>query len=193
MRRCRSGAAWLLLAAVVSGCAGGRDAVDQQAGGEYRFVAGTGESTTIPAERRGAAPEISGELLDGTRFQLTETHGSVVVLNFWGSWCAPCRAEAPELKKVSEESAAAGVRFVGVNVKDDRQQAAAYDRNFGITYSSLYDPSGRVAIRFRDYPPNAIPSTIVLDRRGRVAAVFLRPVLREDLLPVVQQIAREPA
>lgn len=192
MRRLRDGAAGLLLVAVLSACSGGLDAVDQQAGGEYRFVPGTGESTTIPPERRSTAPEVSGELLDGTPFRLSQTRGSVVVLNFWGSWCAPCRAEAPELKRVSEETASAGVRFIGVNVKDDRQQAAAYDRNFSITYPSIYDPSGRVAVRFRDYPPNAIPSTIVLDRQGRIAAIFLRPLLREDLLPVVQQVAREP-
>jgi thiol-disulfide isomerase/thioredoxin len=190
--RARAASAVVVLL-LLSGCAAGRDAVDQQSGGQYRFVAGTGRSTVIPVDRRGAAPEVTGELLDGSAFQLPTLRGEVVVLNFWGSWCAPCRAEAPELRRVAEETRTLGVRFVGVNVKDDRQAAVAFERNFRIPYPSMYDPAGRVAVRFRDYPPNAIPSTIVLDRRGRVAAVFLRPLLREDLLPLVRQVAGEPA
>jgi len=191
-RAAGAGLAGVAVAVLAAGCGAGRDAVDQQAGGQYRFVAGTGESTVIPAGRRGAAPAVEGELLDGAALRLSALRGKVVVLNFWGSWCAPCRAEAPELQAVYEQAKASGVAFVGVNVKDDRQSAVAFERNKHVTYPSLYDPSGRVAVRFRDYPPNAIPSTIVLDRQGRVAAVFLRPLLTEDLLPVVRQVAREP-
>jgi thiol-disulfide isomerase/thioredoxin len=162
------------------------------AGGQYRFVAGTGQSTVIPAAKRGAAPDVQGELLDGAPFRLSDLRGMVVVLNFWGSWCAPCRAEAPELETVYQQTTASGVAFVGVNIKDDRQLAVAFARSRHVTYPSLYDPAGRVALRFRNYPPNAIPSTIVLDRQGRVTAVFLRPLLRGDLLAVVRQVAREP-
>lgn len=184
-----------LLAAVIlvvaAGCSTGRNAVDQQAAGQFRFVAGAGHSALIPAGKRGSAPTLSGTLLDGRRFRLSSLRGNVVVLNFWGSWCAPCRAEAPELMAVYNASKAAGVRFVGINVKDDRQLAAAFDRTKGVTYPSLFDPDGRVALDFRNYPPNAIPSTIVIDRQLRVAAVFLRPLLRGDLLPVVQRLARE--
>ncbi len=189
----RGGLVGLAAAMLAAGCSAGPDAVDQQAGGQYRFVAGTGQSTVIPAAKRGAAPDVEGELLDGAPFRLWDLRGKVVVFNFWGSWCAPCRAEAPELEAVYQQTKASGVAFVGVNIKDDRQLAVAFERNKHVTYPSLYDPNGRVALRFRNYPPNAIPSTIVLDRQGRVAAVFLRPLLRGDLLPVVGQVAREPA
>jgi len=130
-------------------------------------------------------------LLDGRRFQLSSLAGDVVVLNFWGSWCAPCRAEAPELMAVYNATRASGVRFVGVNIKDERQLAEAFERTKGVSYPSIFDPDGRVALQLKNYPPNAIPSTVVIDRKGRVAAEFLHALLRQDLLPVVRSIARE--
>ncbi|MGI8868383.1 MAG: TlpA family protein disulfide reductase [Mycobacteriales bacterium] len=174
---------------VLAGCSTGRNAVNQQAAGQYRFVAGSGEAALIPAAKRDRAPDIAGTLLDGRHFTLSSLRGDVVVLNFWGSWCAPCRAEAPELMAVYTATRARGVRFVGINVKDQRPLARAFDRTKGVTYPSIFDPEGRIALQFRNYPPNAIPSTIVLDRHHRVAAVFLRPLLRSDLLPVVQRLA----
>ncbi len=130
-------------------------------------------------------------MLDGRRFQLSSLAGDVVVLNFWGSWCAPCRAEAPELMAVYNATRASGVRFVGVNIKDERQLAEAFERTKGVSYPSIFDPDGRVALQLKNYPPNAIPSTVVIDRKGRVAAEFLHALLRQDLLPVVRSIARE--
>ena len=179
--------------AVAAGCSTGRNAVDQQAGGQDRFIAGTGKSVLIPVAKRDMAPDISGSLLDGKSFQLSSLNGDVVVLNFWGSWCAPCRAEAPELMAVYNATKASGVRFLGINVKDEKQLARAFDRTKRVTYPSIFDPQGRIALQFRNYPPNAIPSTIVLDRKRRIAAIFLRPLLKSDLLPVVQQVAREQA
>jgi len=176
---------------VATGCSTGRNAVDQQAAGQNRFVAGTGQANIIPATKRRKAPDISGPLLDHSQFQLSTLDGHVVVLNFWGSWCAPCRAEAPELMAVYNATKADGVRFVGINVKDQRQLAQAFDRTKHVTYPSIFDPQGRIALQFRNYPPNAIPSTIVLDHQHRIAAIFLRPLLRTDLLPVVQRVARE--
>lgn len=86
---------------------------------------------------------------------------------------------------------ASGVRFVGVNIKDERQLAEAFERTKGVSYPSIFDPDGRVALQLKNYPPNAIPSTVVIDRKGRVAAEFLHALLRQDLLPVVRSIARE--
>lgn len=176
---------------VAAGCSTGRNAVDQQAGGQNRFVAGSGKSALIPAAQRGQAPKVSGTMLDGRRFELFSLRGKVVVLNFWGSWCAPCRAEAPELMAAYTATKDRGVRFVGINVKDQRQLALAFDRAKGVTYPSIFDPDGRIALQFSNYPPNAIPSTIVLDRQRRVAAIFLRPLLKTDLLPVLQSLANE--
>ena len=93
--------------------------------------------------------------------------GQVAVINFWGSWCAPCRVETPEFQRgLRRRPADDGVQFLGVNVKEtDEQFALAFVDRFGIAFPSLYDPRGEVALAFRDYPANAIPSTIVLDRR----------------------------
>ena len=95
------------------------------------------------------------------------------MLNFWGSWCAPCRVETPEFQQVYTEVAGRGVEFLGRR-REGRPSSwrSAFVTSKGITYPSLFDPAGEVALAFRDYPANAIPSTIVLDRQGRVAAVY---------------------
>lgn len=179
------------LLVVLAGCATGADAVDQESGGAQRFVAGSGESAIYAASKRTAAPDVSGTLLDGRRWRLSSARSDVVVLNFWGSWCAPCRAEADDLQRVYAATKASGVQFVGVNVKDTQSRAKAYDVNFKVTYPSLFDPAGRVALQLKAAPPNAIPATIVIDRRGRIAAVFRKGMLSDDLRPVVDRIAAE--
>ncbi|SHN45606.1 TlpA family protein disulfide reductase [Cryptosporangium aurantiacum] len=186
----RRGAAVLSLATLAA-CSTGADAVDQGSGGSQRFVAGSGASTIYALDERKSAPDISGKLLDGGTFRLSQAKGDVVVLNFWGSWCAPCRAEADDLERVYTATKASGVRFVGVNVKDTESRAKAYDVNFKITYPSLYDQAGRVALQLKAAPPNAIPATIVIDRSGRVAAVFRKGLLDNELQPVVERIAAE--
>jgi thiol-disulfide isomerase/thioredoxin len=114
------------------------------------------------------------------------------VLNFWGSWCAPCRVETPEFQEVYDEVEDDGVQFLGLNVKDyDQQFADAFVADEGITFPSLYDPKGRVALAFRDYPAAAIPSTIVLDRQSRVAAVYTGEVRQDDLRAVLARLSAE--
>ena len=155
LRRCVPVVALAALAA----CTTGADAVDQASGGSQRFVAGSGASTVYSVADRKAAPDIAGTLLDGASFTLGAARGDVVVLNFWGSWCAPCRAEADDLERVYQATKASGVRFVGVNVKDTESRAKAFDVNFKITYPSLYDQAGRVALQLKAAPPNAVPAT----------------------------------
>jgi len=181
----------LILAAVLAACSSGKDAVDPDAGGQQRFVAGSGTVSEFAPADRDAAPRVTGELLDGKKFDLADHRGKVVVFNFWGSWCAPCRAEADDLQAVATATKASGVEFVGVNVKDSRDNAVAFERTFKITYPSLFDQGMRVALKFRKTPPNAIPATVVVDREGRVAVVLRKPLLREDLQPVVERIAAE--
>lgn len=186
----------LLLLAVaglllLTGCATGHSAVDVNNGGEFRFVAGTPAGTVIPVSKRATAPTFSGTLLDGDRFSSSSLSGKVAVINFWGSWCPPCRVETPEFQQVYSEDAGRGVTFLGVNVKDDEQLAKAFLTSKGITYPSLFDPRGEVALAFRDYPANAIPSTIVLDREGRVAAVYTAAVTQDDLRTVLDSMTKE--
>jgi thiol-disulfide isomerase/thioredoxin len=182
-----------LLAGLLAGCSTGADAVDQGAGGRNRFVAGDGTRTEIPAGDRSGPPKVSGELLDGGTLDLASLRGKVVVVNFWGSWCAPCRAEADDLQAVYDATKDKGVEFVGVNVKDSKDNATAFERTFKVTYPSLFDPSMRVALKFRETPPNGVPATVVLDRQGRVAVVARTPMLQDALQPIVERIAAEAA
>jgi peroxiredoxin len=178
-------------ALLLTGCSTGASAVDVNNGGEFRFVQGTPAGNVIPAGERAGAPEFAGTLLGGGDFSSSDLAGHVAVLNFWGSWCAPCRVETPEFQQVYTEVADAGVQFLGLNVKDTEQLAGAFVASKAITFPSLFDPKGEVALAFRDYPANAIPSTIVLDRAGRVAAVYTGEVRPDDLRTVLQQLIGE--
>ena len=176
----------------LAGCSTGAGAVDVNNGGEFRFVAGTPAGEVIPVDERAAAPEFSGTLLGGGDFDSTALDDSVAVLNFWGSWCAPCRVETPEFSEVADELADDGVQFLGINVKETSEQfAQAFIDRFEISFPSLYDPRGEVALAFRDYPANAIPSTIVLDPQGRVAAVYTGEVAQDDLRRVLDRVLEE--
>jgi len=181
------------LAGLLTGCTSGEgSAVDVNNGGEFRFVEGTPAGEVIPDAERKSAPEFSGTLLDGGDFDSTELAGDVAVLNFWGSWCAPCRVETPEFQEVYTEVADSGVQFLGLNVKEtDQQFADAFVASKGITFPSLYDPRGEVALAFRDYPATAVPSTIVLDPESRVAAVYTGEVRQDDLRAVLAQLTAE--
>ena len=186
-----------LAAALVSGCSTGDDAVAQ--GGTFEFVAPGGKTDISydPPANRGKPGPISGpDLLDtGKTISLTDFAGKVVVINIWGQWCGPCRAEIGQLQKVYDQTRDLGVAFLGIDVRDndiDAPRDFIKDRN--ITFPSIYDPAMRTMIAFGGkYPTTVIPSTVVLDREHRVAAVFLRELLAEDLLPVVQRLAAEPA
>ncbi len=180
-----------VLAAVLAGCTTGSDAVDVSNGGEFRFVAGTPDGEVIDEANRAAAPAFTGELLDGSDFDSSTLSGDIVVINFWGSWCAPCRVETPEFQQVYDEVSSDGVSFLGINVKDDRQRAQAFLDDKGITFPSVFDPRGEVALAFRGFPANAIPSTIVLDRDGRVAAVYVAVVDGDELRRVIETLDGE--
>ena len=189
----RSSLVLLLAAVALTGCTSGEGtAVDVNNGGEFRFVAGTTAGEVIPVAERASAPEFTGTLLGGAGFSSTDLAGDVAVLNFWGSWCAPCRVETPEFQEVYADVRDDGVQFLGLNVKEtDEQFAQAFIDRYGIEFPSLYDPRGEVALAFRGYPANAIPSTIVLDPQGRVAAVYTGTVAQEDLRRVIDSVLGE--
>ncbi|MCW2700052.1 MAG: Alkyl hydroperoxide reductase/Thiol specific antioxidant [Blastococcus sp.] len=182
----------LACTALVAGCSTGSDQVEVNNGGEFRFVEGTPAGAVIPVGERASAPAFSGTLLDGGAFDSSELAGHVAVLNFWGSWCPPCRVETPMFDEVAADLADAGVQFLGIDVKEtDKQFAQAFLDRFEISFPSLYDPRGEVALAFRDYPANAIPSTIVLDAEGRVAAVYTGEVAEDDLRRVLDRVLGE--
>jgi thiol-disulfide isomerase/thioredoxin len=150
-----------------------------------------GTLETFPAGKRTPVPPVTGQLLDGVAFDLAGWRGRVVVVNFWGSWCAPCRAEAPELEATWQATKDLGVEFLGVDIRDGRDAARAFLTDFQITYPSLYDPSGKVVLGFRDVPPNVVPATVLLDRRLRIAAIFRRRVTGHELDAAVRALATE--
>ena len=188
----------VVLVGALAGCATEQEAALGAAGGGsdagegLGYISGSGSLTSVPAAEREQPAAVSGTTLDDEPLDVADLRGDVVVLNFWASWCPPCRAEAAALESVAETTAGNGVEFVGVNVKDKRSSAIAFERAQETPYPSLYDQPGRVALAFRGVlPPNALPSTLVLDREGRVAARFLGAVTSEQLLPVVQAVADE--
>jgi thiol-disulfide isomerase/thioredoxin len=163
-------------------------------GEDQGFVSGDGSTVVVNPTDRTDAPALVGTTLQGDDFSLADLAGNVVVLNVWGSWCAPCRAEAPALQELSHKYAKDDVRFVGINTRDDSAKAEAFERNFEITYPSLVDPSGQLQLEFRgSLPPSAIPSTLVIDRQGRVAARVLGPTTYAQLDGLIRDVASEPS
>ncbi len=185
----------LLLAAplVLSGCAGTSGAGATGAT-EYQFGRlTTGANGLFPVADRRAAPALAGETLQGQPLDTATMKGKVVVLNFWADWCGPCRAEAPFLDAVATQTAASGVQFVGVNVKNDRSAALAFERVSKTPYPSLYDQPGALLLRFRKIVPQTPPSTMLIDKQGRLAGIFNGGVTESELAGPVQALAAEPA
>lgn len=183
----------LLLAVCSTGCSTGKDAVNQ--GNTFEFVSPGGRTDiSYDGAERKPIPNLSGEDLmnPGKQISLADFAGKVTVLNVWGQWCAPCRTEAPELEKLFQRNQAAGVQVVGLDVRDDDRSAPQdFVRDRGLTYPSIYDPPGRSLLRLSGYPVNVVPSTIVLDKQHRVAAVYLRSILASDIAPLVQRLTGE--
>jgi thiol-disulfide isomerase/thioredoxin len=173
----------LVVSVAASGCA-------ESMGGAEGFVAGSGTVTVLDEAKRVPAPELSGRSLSGRPLALDDFAGSTVVLNVWGSWCAPCREEAPALIKAAKRLGNRDVQFLGVSVREPGVASAkAFVRNFGVPYPSIYDSDGSQLLGFRDtLPPDAIPSTLVIDSQGRVAARVLGPVDESTLVGLVNDV-----
>ena len=187
-RRATAIAAVLLSGTVLSACSD-----DVGSSGDSGFVAGKGIITRLAVEDRKEPGEVAGETLDGEPISLDDYEGKTVVVNVWGSWCAPCRAEAPDLAAASEELADDGVEFLGINSRDlDRAAAQAFQRRFGVPYPSIYDQQGKTLLAFRGtLSPNAIPSTVVIDDQGRVAASVIGEVSKSTLVGLVEDVIAE--
>lgn len=149
-----------------------------------------GYSTGLTLYRQGerpAAPELAGTTLTGDRLSLADLAGHVVVVNVWGSWCSPCRAEAPDLARLARQTASRGVRFVGVDTRDTTSAAKAFVRNFHVPYPSLIDSDGQVMLAFQGLIPiSAVPSTVVIDADGRIAAKIVGSVTYSTLRGLVK-------
>ena len=138
-------------------------------------------------------PDVTGRTIAGKDLVLADLVGHVLVINVWGSWCAPCREEAPVLAAVSEETAERGVHFVGIDVRDTPAAANAFEAKYGITYPSLDDQSGLVLAQFTGIIPiSAVPSTVVVDRDGIIRARVIGRVQRTTLERLIRSAAQQP-
>ncbi|MFC9591414.1 TlpA family protein disulfide reductase [Streptomyces sp. NPDC056944] len=164
-------------------------------GGNTNFVTNTGGVSTVAKGERTAPNDIVGETLDGKRLDVADLKGKVVVLNAWGSWCGPCRAEAPHFAKVAKDLKGQGVEFVGLNTRDpNKQPAIAFEEDYGVPYPSLYDPQGKLILF--GFPkgtlnPQAIPSTVVLDKEGKIAARSLMALDEKKLRSMIEPLLKE--
>ncbi|SMF18310.1 TlpA disulfide reductase family protein [Streptomyces sp. Amel2xC10] len=179
-------AALLLSACGSGGTTGG--------GGDTKFVLGKDGISTAAKGERGVLPDLSGKTVDGGQLDVGSFKGKVIVLNVWGSWCAPCRAEAANFEKVYQDLKTDGVQFVGINTADGEvTNARAFEKQQGVTYPSLYDPMGKLMLRFEKgtLNPQAIPSTLVIDREGRIAARSLAALSEDKLRKMIAPVLAE--
>jgi thiol-disulfide isomerase/thioredoxin len=180
-------AAMLMLAA----CAGTGADEQTRSAGQAGYPQVQGNLTRVAPDERTELPTVSGPALGSTKTISTQDYrGKVVVINVWGSWCPPCRKEAPDLQAASLATKDIA-QFVGITSKDyDPAPAEAFVRSFKITYPSIYDPSGKVLLAFAgDLPPSAIPSTLIIDRQGRLAVRVLSEVSKITLVDMINDVA----
>ena len=174
----------------LTACSGGSATTEGPSTPQLKTV-DTGENGLITPDDRPPAPSLSGTTLDGEQLDIADYKGQVVVLNFWASWCPPCRAEAANLIEVAEATKDEGVQFVGVNVKNAKDEALAFERKQAVPYPSLHDQPGVLLTRFRKLVPQVPPTTLILDRQGRIAGRFIGGVTTRELLVPVQALAAE--
>ena len=181
----------ILAVLVVVGMAGCSSIAGSDASFQFSSP-GNADQIAYPVAKRGTIGDLTGPDLmgDGT-IRLSDFAGKVVVLNFWGSWCPPCRAEAPELNAAASSLQSSGVQFLGVDIRDTRQAGRDFHSLSKTPYPSIFDPTMITLLSLRGFPTASIPSTIVLDRKHRVAHIWLRPVTRGELVSVITPIAAE--
>ncbi|NEA36321.1 TlpA disulfide reductase family protein [Streptomyces sp. SID13031] len=186
MRFVRTTAAAVTVLLAATACSSGQDVKDSRQG-QTGFVSGSGRVSSFAPADREKAPDFGGTTLDGKKWNSTDAAGKVTVINVWGSWCGPCREEAPDLSDAAKELGAS-VQFIGLNVRDlDPAPPLKFVEAFGVTYPSVYDPSGKLLLKFRgQISPSSIPSTLVLDKQGRVASRVLGPLTKQTLLGMVK-------
>ncbi|WP_162529808.1 TlpA disulfide reductase family protein [Nocardioides caldifontis] len=175
------------LAVLASGCSSGSGL----SAGDQGFVSGDGKVTVLDeADRKAPKTEVAGESLDGEEVALSDHLGKVVVMPVWGSWCAPCRAEAPLLAEAAKDLEDDGVVFLGINSRDPNvTEAQQFVDDFGIPYDSIHDPDGRTLLAFHGtLPPQTVPSFVFIDAEGRVAGRALDKIGRSTLYGVVEDV-----
>src|SRR5690242_16427862 len=184
-------AAALAAVVVLAGCAG-TNAVDQSGNDSFRFVDAQKTGSLIPVGQRKPAEPFTGSLLNGGTYHSALNSGKVTLINFWATWCAPCVIETPQLDQVYRQYKSRGVRFVGIDTKEAlRDQPRSFVHDHRISYPIVFDESGRVATELGKLPVQGLPFSVLVDKRGRVAAVYTGRLAPADLEPVLNQLVAE--
>jgi thiol-disulfide isomerase/thioredoxin len=176
---------------MLTGCSTGSNAVDQSGASQFRYVGITRRGSVIPIAQRRPSGDVHHQLITGGDFRLSGLRGKVVVLNFWASWCGPCKTESPHLQAVYQRQKTHGVTFVGIDIKDEKQAAVAFVHDFGVTYPIVYDEPARSALQIGEVPTRGLPTTVVIDKLGRVAAIYTGALFAADIEPIVVGLAAE--
>ena len=180
---------------LLAACTASDPLAEQASTANTNYVAGDGSVAEYPPGQRSPITGFEATLQDGTVITTADLEGQVTVLNFWYAACAPCRVEAPDLQALNEEFSKAEahkaaaeedvdaleqefggreVQFLGVNLRDQQATSSAFERSFGITYPSVLDTDGSIAMGLSEFvPPQAVPTTVVIDKDGRIAARVL--------------------
>ena len=178
----------------VTACGADPNSIAAQArsGDKKGFVSGDGTIERVAAGQRSAPLTLDGTTLDGGPWKVADAKDKVLVLNVWGQWCGPCVAEMPHLQQVWSQVSTAGkpVQFMGINSRDGAETAKAFLRANKITYPSLADDGGRTLLALRG-KANTTPTTLVLDRQGRIAARVSGPVTAATLTGLVNDVLGE--
>ena len=196
LRKAAIAVAAVLTTVTLVACSSGDGAQNAVAvGGTFQFHSPGGQTEIFYDEdQRAPLPDFSGPSLmeEDEEISLSDFDGEVVVINAWGQWCAPCRAEVDDLQYAQETLEPLGGTVLGINVRDYNPTIAQdFKLDNGVTYPSIYDPPFRTALALGGVPTSVIPTTIILDREHRPAAVFSREITAEDILDVALPLAQE--
>ncbi len=185
-------AALTLAAVLLAGCSVGKDAVNQTPDNRYHYPGSNSKGSLIAVANRKLAGPVSGKLIGGGTYQLSQDRGKVVVMSFFASWCPPCQVETPQFDSVYRARKAQGVQFVGMDVKDPSKSGSqAWLQAKQISFPVVYDEPAKSALQLGDVPMNALPDTVLIDKQGRVAAVYTQEVFAKDLEPLLDQLVGE--
>lgn len=156
----------------------------------YMFAAMLLATVAVAGSNSGPAPDFSLQSLDGSTVRLSDLKGQVVLINFWATWCAPCREEMPLLDAIYQKYNRLGVELLGINVEDDASGARKYLNETPVTFPILFDPDGRVS---KQYQVKAMPSTILVDRHGNVRHIHYgyKPGYENDYQDQIRALVRE--
>jgi peroxiredoxin len=158
------------------------------------YVDGSTDAVLYTAGHRPMAPDFTGTTLTGSRLSFASYRGKVVVLNFWGSWCVPCREEASTLAAAAALYRSSGVAFLGVDVRDTTASAEAFTRSFDVTYPSVSDQSSAITLDFTAVVPvAATPTTLVIDRTGHIAGAVFGSTTYPQLTTILAKVTGKAA